>query len=589
MTPFEIQRLDFTTASIVDWTPPNPRYRNWPVVYVIDGDALPGRGELLRNVYVGETLNAVSRMRQHLENSEKRQLSSVRIILDDKFNKSVCLDLESYLIRLLAGDGTFRVLNRNSGVVESDYFERDSYRTSFKDVFQSLRDDGMFTRSIAEIENSDLFKLSPFKALTHDQAVAVEGIVEGLLEDLESPKSNSMSVVQGSPGTGKTVVAIYLLKLLMDIAFSRPEDIVGNNSIFSEFFVDENRERLSQVKIGLVVPQQSLRTSIQRVFGKTPGLRPDMVLTPFDVGKAKGSYDVLIVDEAHRLNQRANQPSGGQNKLFSEINIALFGSDDPAKTQLDWIKAKSDHQLLLVDGAQRVRPADLPLARLQALTIDAEKDMRLYKLMSQMRVRAGEDYVSYVRRILGAETNLKQLRPESFADYDFQLFDSLSTMREEIHKRDAEVGLARLVAGYAWKWKSKRDKAAWDIELDGEQLRWNGKQVDWIASPGSLAEVGSIHTVQGYDLNYAGVIVGADLRYEQGRGLFIDRDSYFDSKGKENNAKLGIEYSDDDLLQFITNIYAVLLTRGMLGTYVYVVDSGLREYLARFIPPHSHE
>ncbi|WP_415971399.1 DNA/RNA helicase domain-containing protein [Rhodococcus sp. 077-4] len=557
-------------------------------MYVIDGDALPGRGELLRNVYVGETLNAASRMRQHLENSEKRQLSSVRIILDDKFNKSVCLDLESYLIRLLAGDGTFRVLNRNSGVVESDYFERDSYRTSFKDVFQSLRDDGMFTRSIAEIENSDLFKLSPFKALTHDQAVAVEGIVEGLLEDLEPPKTNSMSVVEGSPGTGKTVVAIYLLKLLMDIAFSKPQDIVDSNSIFSEFFVKENRELLRRIKIGLVVPQQSLRTSIQRVFKKTPGLRPDMVLTPFDVGKAEDHFDVLIVDEAHRLNQRANQPSGGQNKLFSEINISLFGSDDLVKTQLDWIKAKSDHQLLLVDGAQRVRPADLPLGSLKALTIDAEKNMRLYKLMSQMRVRAGEDYVSYVRRILGAEANLKQLRPESFADYDFQLFDSFSTMREEIHRRDAEVGLARLVAGYAWKWKSKSDKAAWDIELDGEQLRWNGKPVDWIASPGSLAEVGSIHTVQGYDLNYAGVIVGADLRYEQGRGLFIDRDSYFDSKGKENNAKLGIKYSDNDLLQFITNIYAVLLTRGMLGTYVYVVDSGLREYLGRFVPPHSH-
>jgi DUF2075 family protein len=588
MTPFEIEHLGFSSSSVATWAPLSPRNRNWPVVYVIDGAPVPGRGEGLRNVYVGETINAANRMKQHLENSDKQHLTSIRVILDNRFNKSVCLDLESYLIRLLAGDGAFRVLNRNDGIVESDYFERASYRESFQDVFDSLRADGMFTRSVAEIENSDLFKLSPFKALSQDQAVAVEGIVEGLLQDLQSD-APSTSVVQGSPGTGKTVIAIYLLKLLMDIGASSQNDVVESNSIFAEFFVEGYRELLNDKRVGLVVPQQSLRTSIQRVFKKTPGLRPDMVLTPFDVGRSKDRYDLLIVDEAHRLNQRANQPSGIQNKLFSEINISLFQSDDLTKTQLDWIIKQSNHQLLLLDDAQRVRPADLPLEKLKALTRAADEDMRLYKLMSQMRVRAGQDYVTYIRRILGAEANDGQLRSESFGGYDFQLFDNFATMRREIHGRDAEVGLARLIAGYAWKWKSKNDKSAWDIELDGEQLRWNGKQVDWIASPDSLGEVGSIHTVQGYDLNYAGVIIGADLQYQEGRGLFIDRESYFDSKGKENNSKLGINYSDRDLLQFITNIYAVLLTRGMLGTYVYVVDPGLREFMSRFIPSHSHK
>ena len=201
MTPFEIEHLGFSSSSVATWAPLSPRNRNWPVVYVIDGAPLPGRGEGLRNVYVGETINAANRMKQHLENSDKQHLTSIRVILDNRFNKSVCLDLESYLIRLLAGDGAFRVLNRNDGIVESDYFERASYRESFQDVFDSLRADGMFTRSVAEIENSDLFKLSPFKALSQDQAVAVEGIVEGLLQDLESD-APSTSVVQGSPGTG---------------------------------------------------------------------------------------------------------------------------------------------------------------------------------------------------------------------------------------------------------------------------------------------------------------------------------------------------------------------------------------------------
>lgn len=522
-------------------------------------------------------------MKQHLENSDKQHLSSIRVILDNRFNKSVCLDLESYLIRLLAGDGTFRVLNRNDGIVESDYFERASYRESFQDVFDSLRADGMFTRSVAEIENSDLFKLSPFKALSQDQAVAVEGIVEGLLQDLDS-NAPSTSVVQGSPGTGKTVIAIYLLKLLMDIGASSQNDVVESNSIFAEFFVEGYRELLNNKRIGLVVPQQSLRTSIQRVFKKTPGLRPDMVLTPFEVGESEQTYDLLIVDEAHRLNQRANQSSGSQNKRFAEITSKLFGSDDLSKTQLDWIEEQSSHQLLLLDGAQRVRPADLPAERLHSVVRRAVSNERHYPLTTQMRIRAEENYVSYVRRVVGAEPITQTLRKESFEDYDFRLFDNVAHMRDEIFRRDAEVGLSRLLAGYAWKWKSKKDKQAWDIEIDGEQFRWNRTAVDWIASPDSLNEVGSIHTVQGYDLNYAGVIIGADLRYEASRGVFVDRTSYFDSKGKENNAILGIRYSDDDLKQFIVNIYGVLLTRGMLGTYVYAVDDGLREYLRQYIP-----
>lgn len=117
------------------------------------------------------------------------------------------------------------------------------------------------------------------------------------------------------------------------------------------------------------------------------------------------------------------------------------------------------------------------------------------------------------------------------------------------------------------------------------QLRWNSTQRDWIASARSIDEVGSIHTVQGYDLNYAGVIIGPDLRYDSVAGkLIVDRGSYFDKKGKENNPVAGKVYTDDDLLRFITNIYAVLLTRGMRGTYVYVCDPALRAYLKKFIP-----
>jgi DUF2075 family protein len=588
MTPFEIKRLDFAKTAVETWAPLDRHNTNWPVVYVLDGDtaAATKTTGIVGDVYVGESLNAASRMRQHLDSDEKKHLSTIRVIVDDRFNKSVCLDLESYLIRLLAGDGSYRVLNRNDGIVEANYFDREQYQERFREVFDELRRDGVFNRTIPEIENSDLFKLSPFKALTQDQAAAVEDILEGFFADLKSGDGSTIAI-QGDPGTGKTVVAIYLLKLLADIERATDVEDLDSDTLFSEFFAPGYRELVASVRIGLVVPQQSLRESIKKVFRKTPGLRPGMVMTAFEVGQSEETFDLLVVDEAHRLNQRANQPSGVQNLKFRQITEKLFGSDDTSKTQLDWIRAKSKHQIFLLDAAQSVRPADVPKELLDALVSETKARRRHYPLVSQMRVHAGSDYVGYIRRLLGAVRGLDAapLAREDFDGYDFRLFNSLPAMRDEIRLRDAELGLARMVAGYAWEWKTKNDKTTYDIEVAGLQLRWNSTQTDWIASKGSLDEVGSIHTVQGYDLNYAGVIIGPDLRYDpETRRMFIDRASYFDAAGKQNNKVLGKTYTDDDLLAFIANIYAVLLTRGMRGTYLYVCDPALRLYLSGFIP-----
>lgn len=582
MTPFELERLDFSQPSVSSWAAGDERRRNWPVVYVLDGSGSPGQG----SVYVGETVNAVGRLKQHLANPAKRSFRRVRVVIDETFNKSACLDLESHLIRWLAGDGKFAVMNGNEGIIDARYYERDLYRESFRDIFEKLRADGIFRRSIPEIENSDLFKLSPFKVLTPEQAIAVEDIVEGLLDDLRSG-ATSTSVIEGHPGTGKTIVAIFLMKLLADIRDHDDTDEVQPDSMFAEFFVPENRELLRGLRIGLVVPQQSLRESIKRVFRKTPKLSDRQILTPFDVGESDQRWDVLIVDETHRLNQRANQSSGVNNKRFVTINEELFGSDDLSKTQLDWIRAQSAHQIYLLDVEQTVRPADLPRVTLRELSETARSNHRRYPLATQMRVRAGSDYVEFVRAMLRGEHS-DQPAPD-FGEYDFRLFNDLGDMRQAILDREAESGLARLVAGYAWDWKSRSDKTAYDIEIDGVRLRWNSQAKDWINSPGSVNEVGSIHTVQGYDLNYAGVIIGNDLRFDVERGLFhVDRESYRDAKGKENNKQRGIVYSDDDLLEFIRNIYGVLLTRGVRGTYVYVCDPALRAYFEHAVVSRSH-
>lgn len=581
MTRSEIARLHFDRAAVDRWARGDVRRTNWPVVYVIDGDR-PNRPGLSK-VYVGESLNAAARMRQHLDSGAKSDLRTVRAILNDEFNKSVCLDLESYLIRLFSGDGAYEVINLNGGITDADYYNREHYRESFAEIFDQLTDEGLFTRGIAAIENSDLFKLSPFKALTRDQAIAVEDILDGLFTDLANG-SGSTTVVEGSPGTGKTVVGIYLMKLLKDIEAASDDDKLDSDWMFSEFFAEGYRELLAGLRVGLVIPQQSLRASVRGVFRRTPRLDRAMAVSPFDVGNAQDDYDVLIVDETHRLNQRANQPSGVQNGQFRAINQRLFGADDTAKTQLDWIMARSRHQIFLVDGQQSVRPADLPGELLAHLVSTAKANKRYYPLTTQMRVRAGEDYVEYIRQALRPAASSPTPEPRRFEEYDLRMFDDLAQMRTEVFEMDGRHGLARLVAGYAWEWKSKKDPSAFDIELDGCRLRWNTADRDWINSPGSLAEVGSIHTVQGYDLNYAGVIIGPELRWDPATSRpFIDRRSYYDTKGKENNRALGVSYSDDDLLRYILNIYGVLLTRGMLGTFVYVCDPALRQHLSRYI------
>ena len=571
MTSFEVQVLPFDRDNLAVWSQQDERRSNWPVVYMLHDRT---------KIYVGETLNADSRLKQHLDAEERRLLDEALVIIDQSYNKSVCLDLESHLIRLFSGDGLFTVLNRNIGITDANYFDRHEYQEKFDEVFEELRSLGLFSRSMHEIENSDLFKYSPFKSLSPDQSSAVEEILESLFDDLESERV-STSVIQGEPGTGKTVIGIFILKLLRDIAVHNPDEPLDDDTIFSGLFAARFSRLASGLRVGLVIPQQSLRESVQQVFKRTPGLsdREVRVMSAFEVGGSSDVFDILVVDEAHRLGQRANQSSAALNRKFSEINQKLFGDDDPSYTQLDWIRASSKHQVLLLDPEQSIRPADVPLESTYQLIQNAKATGHWHPLRSQMRLRASEDYVGYMRQLLAGT----QQNREIFEDYDLRFFDDANEMYQELQKRENEFGLCRMLAGYAWPWSSKRDPRSFDIEIDNLKLRWNSTTKDWVNTPNAFQEVGSIHTIQGYDLNYAGVIIGPDLVFDsEAMEIKIDRLSYFDKKGQENNRVLGIQYSDEDLLRYITNIYGVLLTRGIRGTYVHVRNPELREHLHQF-------
>ena len=570
MTDFSFDRLPFDSEALALWKQADPCRDNWPVVYTISNE---------NEIYVGETVNAATRLGQHLMSPAKQHLERVQIINNRKFNKSVCLDLESQLIKYFAADGKHRVLNANAGITEANYFDRETYRESFEELFQALVDEGLLSRSIPEIVNSNLFKFSPFKSLNSEQAIALTGVLERLIEDIEGRRTESI-VIEGDPGTGKTIVAIYLMKLLSDLPRVTAGEAAEQESMFSDFFNYPIQQLFQEFKMAIVIPQQALRKTISDVFALTPGLSKTMVMSQFDVGASDEYFDLIIVDEAHRLGRRANQPSAAQNIKFKEINEKLFGKDSLETTQLEWIKAKSRHQVLLLDVAQSIKPADLPSSMTTEIISEAKSALCHFHLRSQMRVEGGNDYIDFIAKLLSdSPAKLK-----GFGSYEFKFCDSFSELKEFVEAREREFGLSRMLAGYAWDWKSKKDKSAIDIELEGHKLQWNQTITDWVNSSTSPQEMGSIHTIQGYDLNFAGVVIGKDLVYDPSSARIIfRRDAYFDTKGKEDNPKLGIRFTDEDLLEYVVNIYRVLLTRGIKGTFVYVVDDNLREHLKQVL------
>lgn len=173
----------------------------------------------------------------------------------------------------------------------------------------------------------------------------------------------------------------------------------------------------------------------------------------------------------------------------------------------------------------------------------------------------------------------KQFRSDS---YEFKLFDSIEEMVRVVGQKNDQVGLSRLIAGYSWPWVSKKNPSEYDIEIDGLRLRWNRTNSDWINTPGADSEVGCIHTTQGYDLNYTGIIFGNEIRYDKASdSIFVDKESYFDRNGKQ-----GI-YEPHALRQYILNIYKTIMLRGIRGTFVYACDESLRDYLKQHIPVHT--
>lgn len=567
---------EISTLKFNDGTPlklKNIKYgSDWPVVYIINNN---------EEAYVGETTDASIRSNQHLANQVRRSLNQINIIADDTFNKSSILDLESFLIKYMSADNKFKLQNGNGGLQNHNYYQRKMYEDKFREIWLQLKSKGLVKNDLRMIENTDLFKYSPYKSLTVDQYMIVNDILSDLAT-LVNKKEPATFVVEGGAGTGKTILGIYILKLLMQAKDAKQIEIEEDQVEQNLSDILKINDAVDDLKIGLVIPMDNLRTTLKKVFKHIKGLNSKMVLSPHDIGKSDETYDLLIVDEAHRLRRRKNLTQYG---TFDENNRKMnLGKNG---TELDWILLKSKYQIFFYDEGQSIKPTDIRKEDFNKLMF--RKNYHTYTLTTQLRcIKGGEEYVDYIKSIFSNNPPKKKI---TFKDYELKMFDNVNDMVEDIKKKDSEYGLCRNIGGYAWPWRSKGKGIAfdqvktkevinsgiYDLEIDGYKYIWNSKATDWINSPNSVNEIGSIHTTQGYDLNYTGLIIGNELKYDLDKNKFIvDRNNYFDAKGKADT-------NDEELLGYLINIYQTMMLRGMLGTYIYVCDPGLRTYLKRYI------
>lgn len=536
----------------------------YPLVYFIKSDEK-------KIAYVGESTNGLSRIKNHLANPARKDLNKISIIGSDKFNKSATLDIESKLIQYLQAEGTFVLQNGNGGHTLHNYYQQDLYDKIFNEIWIKLLEKKLVSKTLEDIENSSLFKYSPYKSLNTDQYDAIIKIIEALTSD-----DVATIMIDGTAGTGKTILATYLIKLLVS-DFSEDEDSAySEDSIREITALKKFKEKYPKPRIGFVIAMSSLRETLENVFHSIPGLKKSMVISPSDT--FKNEYDILIVDESHRLRRYKNISWMGAFKKNNE----RLGLDSDG-TELDWICHNSKKQVLFYDHKQSVKPSDISKDRFDALK-EKSSSIQLF-LKSQMRVKAGNDYISFVDHLLNLETD--DLKKYKIENYELLLFDSLKELYHELGIRNDQYKLCRLVAGYAWEWKSDPKKKpvpdlnAIDIEIDGLKFQWNKTPIDWINSPTSFEEIGCIHTTQGYDLNYVGVIFGPEIKLNPlTRKIEIDPDKYFDQNGKK-----ATDY--DDLKAYIINIYKTLMYRGQRGTFVYVCDEPLRNYLKQHISSYT--
>ena len=402
-----------------------------------------------------------------------------------------------------------------------------------------IRPSKMLSESLSKMINGNQeFIMIDEQKIVYEEAMA--------LAKSSSIKNKNVLIVEGGPGTGKSVVAINLLVGITNL--SKLVQYVSKNAAPRAVYASKLTKTLT-------------KTRFSNMF-KGSGAFTD---TP------KNTFDTLVVDEAHRLNEKSGLYSNlGENQVKEIISASKFS-------------------VFFIDEDQRVTMKDIGnKAEIKKWAKSEGAIVHELELSSQFRCAGSDGYLAWLDQMLQiretANTDIKEI------GYDFKVVNSPIKLRDIIFEKNKENNKARLVAGYCWDWKSKNDKKANDIIIPEHNfaMKWN-LAVDgslWIQMPNSVNEIGCIHTCQGLEVDYVGVIIGKDLIVREGKVL-VDpskRSKQDQSiKGYKSLLLKEPEKAKEITRSIIKNTYRTLMTRGMKGCYIWAEDEETRSYFKNYL------
>lgn len=537
------------------------------------------RGSRSKKIYVGQTVHFLDRHAQHYSGTEEKfntaDFDQVMVIFSRLFNGSSLDDVESQLITYFNADNPKgkvkyddEVINKTNGNTVIEYEGRESVAS---DVILPLWEKCLYpihwvkTQTLEELRTRALVKYSPIKILTNEQTALITEVIANPTKSY---------VINGDAGTGKTVLLTHMVGRIL-------------------------RERKDAI-VGVVVQPNWEKTGreIFDIFGMKDDCRL-VVSTSTKLIKDRMNFDVIIVDESHKLSRR------GSKQLAAFNDVYKIKGYENCQSHLEILQKMSNQVILMYDVLQAIRPANVPREVFAYLTHSYEKRF----LSTQFRIQApkgknytSEDYMNGIKWLLYKDTNLLN---SGFTNFDpdfnrgvfsdhtqdayFSFFES-EPLKNMIDWLEEDMNLNpehtdRILAGLVEDWKQSdgSDPSITHFHEGDIHRRWNSTQTNWINSKDIDAEeqIGSVFAVQGIDLNKVGVLIGKDLKVEQGK-LVADPNHFYNVNGKFNADEMEIPSNKFEFTLFVLNIYYVLLTRGIDGIRVGFWDNNdFKEYMIK--------
>lgn len=537
---------------------------NYPTVYIINKSNRHRKTDY--TVYVGETNDIQRRTLQHLYNDPQsrddwKKLSKTNdalmyIIGHQHFNKSLTLDIENRMMHYLSGVNVVSHLNNRRDNAQNDYFTSDEMVPIFDKIWRKLHKKMPDLFPVQRIiEESALFKASPFHKLTRSQIDAKNEILNIVDKSLSSGKRNQLVLVQGEAGAGKTV-------------------------LMSNIFYDLAKEANHSLSVAMMVNHPQQEKVYRQILAKLDmGTNAQVIKVPTFINNYSPSdpMDVAFVDEAHLLLTQQSQAyyGHGTNELMDIVERAKV-----------IIAVYDKHQILR--SSQIIENDDKAL-------VNKYVNYRV-TLHNQMRIDASQAMIDWLRNLIDNQKIIKAPKDDR---YDLKIFDDPAKMQQAIETKTQENetrGISRMLATFDWPYSRnrKKDGTLWEVSEGDWHMPWNLQtkpdksykskingvkysDLSWVEQPHTISEIGSTFTVQGSDLNYAGVEIGPSVKYRHGKIIFDPSAS--SNKKAIQNRKMHDDTKKNFGEQLLKNELNVLLTRGVHGLYLHAVDPQLQAAL----------